>query len=525
MLLLVPSLQFVWRNSAMPEFGALHDDGVLFVTARSVASGHFRLESLPEIPSATKAPPLYPLYLSLVWKLNPNFPDNLSTASWLSWLVLATMVLLVFLYFRGWNLRESRVWVLAGLVAVNPYLILFGSTMFSEIFFTCFLLALFLAIRRQGSRANLAWMLAAGLLAGCAYLARTAGIALLISVPLALATEKATSRPDWKRIATFAAGMLPAIISWTLWSGAHRIHPADQTLMYYTDYLGYQFLNVDFHNLGVVLWKNLDGLLYGMGSLALPKIVDNLPVKILTQVIAIGMISGVVRLYQRGIAREYACFGLISSAILLVWQFPPNERLVLPLLPLLIMGLVEELEHLASMLRAGFRHKEQSQRAAAVLMSASVAVLFSAALAAQLFVSFVFLTQTNDLKAAKLRDQRAAYAWIDANLPRDANVLSYDDPLLYLYAHRRGNYLPLLPRWWYADDHAAMIDAYRHVADYCAERHLQYFYFTTQDLARETGEDDRRAIEQTIRANPRLTPIYQYGIGTVYRVNAPAPAP
>lgn len=291
--------------------------------------------------------------------------------------------------------------------------------------------------------------------------------------------------------------------------------------MYYTDYLGYEFLNVDLHNIGVVVWKNLDGLLYGMGSLVLPKIIDNLPVKILTQVIAIAMISGIVRLYRRGVAREYAWFALISSAILLVWQFPPNERFVLPLLPLLVMGLVEELEHLASMLRAGFRHKDASQRVAAAIMSGAVAVIFAGALIGQFYVTFVFLTQSNQQKAAKLRDQRAAYAWMEANLPRDANVLSYDDPLLYLYAHRRGNYLPLLPRWWYANDHEAIINAYRQVAEYCRERNLQYFYFTTEDLGREVGDEDRAAIEKVIRENPRLTSIYQHGIGTVYQINAP----
>ena len=68
---------------------------------------------------------------------------------------------------------------------------------------------------------------------------------------------------------------------------------ADQTLTYYTDYIGYQFLNVGLDNFAVVLWKNFDQILYGMGSMALPKVVDMLPVKILTQVIGVAMISGI----------------------------------------------------------------------------------------------------------------------------------------------------------------------------------------------------------------------------------------
>jgi hypothetical protein len=51
------------------------------------------------------------------------------------------------------------------------------------------------------------------------------------------------------------------------------------------------------------------------------------------------------------------------------------------------------------------------------------------------------------------------------------------------------------------------------------ERRLGYFYFTTRDLEREVGEDDREAVERAVRANQALTPIFQYGIGTVYKVN------
>ncbi len=143
---------------------------------------------------------------------------------------------------------------------------------------------------------------------------------------------------------------------------------------------GYQFLNVGLDNLPVVLWKNLDQVLYGMGALVLPKVADLLPVKILTQVIAVAMIMGVVRLARKGIAVEYALFGLISVGILVVWHFPPNERFVLPLFPLLLAGLVAELEHIWQMLRAGFRHKDFSQRAAAGLMAAAALLIFGAAL-------------------------------------------------------------------------------------------------------------------------------------------------
>ena len=120
----------------MAQFAYLHDDGVLFVTAKSVSEGSYRIESLPENPPQTKFPPLYPLYLSVVWKLNPNFPDNLVLATWMSWLVFAALLGFVSSYAKKTFLGEWRSWILISLIALNPYLILFGCTMFSEVFFT-----------------------------------------------------------------------------------------------------------------------------------------------------------------------------------------------------------------------------------------------------------------------------------------------------------------------------------------------------------------------------------------------------
>jgi hypothetical protein len=418
--------------------------------------------------------------------------------------------------FRGYGFSLGRTGLLVGLLGVSPYLILFGCSMFSEIFFTCWVLATFLALSRVRSTNATGLVLLAGFLGGCAYLSRTTGIALLVSVPAWMVWKK-----QWRNAALFSAAMLPEVIGWTLWTRTHLAPSSDPTLLYYTDYIRYQFLNVGFDNFPVVLWKNLDQVLYGMGSLVLPKIVDLLPVKILTQVIAIAMIAGTVRLARRGIAVEYALFALVSAGILLVWHFPPNERFVLPLYPLLLAGFLTEVEHIAIMLKTAFRHRDFGQRAVAGVMTAFLAAVLGCALALQFYMSFVFLHESGEQKSAKLRDLRSAYAWISANLPASAAILSYDDPLLYLYTSHRGNYLPLLPRWWYAENHAAILDAYRDLPAYCRSRGLDYVYFTTEDLSRETGDEDRQAVQRIVRDNPELTPIFQAGIGTVYKVLPP----
>src|SRR5580692_2582502 len=121
LLLLIPSAVFAWRSRSMPEFASLHDDGIFFVTAKSIAEGGYRIASLPENPLQTKFPPLYPLYLSAIWKLNSNFPDNLKLATLMSWMVLAILLWLVSLYYRRSGLSDSRTWLLVALLAINPY--------------------------------------------------------------------------------------------------------------------------------------------------------------------------------------------------------------------------------------------------------------------------------------------------------------------------------------------------------------------------------------------------------------------
>lgn len=494
----------------MPEFAYLHDDGILFASGKSLASQNgYRLPSLPENAFETKSPPLYPLFLSLIWRLNPNFPENLPLATLLSWLVLVAFLALAWTLYRADGYPETKAWLLTGLLGLSPYIVLFGCTMFSEVFFTCLVLACLLLARRPGNTA----ILLAGVMAAAAYLSRTAGIALLISVPALLLWTR-----QWRRTGLFLAPLLPAVAGWALWGALHKPAPSDLTLMYYTDYLRYEFVNVGWDNLAMVVWKNLDQLIYGMGSLVLPKVLDLPLAKILAQVIAVAMIAGVVRLVRRRVALDYALFALVSVGILLVWHFPPNERFVLPIFPLLLAGLFAEAEHLGAMLRPAFRHRDLSQRIVGRLFAAAVAAVFLAALGLQCYMTFVLLSDTAAEQRRHLADRRSAYRWMAANLPPKAAVLSYDDPLLYLYSGHRGNYLPLLTRWWYAEDHLSIVNAYRDLAAYCAERHLTYVYFTTEDLSRETGEKDRAAIEQLVRTSPALTPIYAAGIGTVYRL-------
>src|SRR6266702_8851828 len=126
LILLIPSAQLAWRNREMPQFGHMHDDGLYFVTAKSVAANSYRIASLPENAFQTKYPPLFPLYLSAIWRINPNFPGNLQLATLLSWLAMVVYLAMAWLYYRNCGFSDRRTWLLIGLLSVNPYVVRYG---------------------------------------------------------------------------------------------------------------------------------------------------------------------------------------------------------------------------------------------------------------------------------------------------------------------------------------------------------------------------------------------------------------
>jgi hypothetical protein len=469
--LLLPSAALVWKNPDLPQFGKLHDDGLFFVSAKSLATGQgFRILSLPEQPAQTKYPSLYPLYLSLVWRINPHFPENLAVAAWFSWAAIAVSLGLCWVYWRGEGWSESKAWVVVAILAVNPYFILFGTNLFSEIFFLCWLLATLIVGTRSMRQEGWTLAILAGVLGGFAYLSRTAGVALLLSMPAWYLWRR-----ESRKAIAFAAGMLPFIIGWSLWSAMHKFPASNTTLVYYTDYLKFEFLNVGMDNLAVVLWKNFDQLLFGMGSLILPEYIDLQPVKILTQVLGIAMIAGTVRLARRGIAVPYALFALVSAGMLLIWHYPPNQRFVLPLFPILAAGLITELEHLVQMLRGAFRHKDMGQRVVGGAFAMVVLAVLGGALTLELLMTFRFMPREAGAARAQRVETRATYAWIEQHLPPSAGILSDDDPALYLYTSHPGNSAMVMPRWWYAGDQQQIDKFYKDVAPYCRSRGLAYY--------------------------------------------------
>jgi len=512
LFLLIPSLLYLWHFPDVPRFGDLHDDSLYYVSAKSLADGGgYRIESLPGEPSQTKYPPLYPLLLSLAWRIDPQFPHNLPVAAWISWLALPAVLLQLAALYPSLGISTGRSWLLLFLFAANPYVILFSTQLLSEMLFLALSLAAMLLVERAAKGSSSA-ALAAGAVAGLAYLARSAGLALLVAAVIYLWPL----RKHRKMAMLFATAMIPFIAAWMIWVRLHQTATTDPSLIYYLDYFRYEIYSVSLRDLHLLVWKNIDGFLWGLGGLLIPKIVNSGVLKTLAEVVAVATISGVVRLVRRGHAQLYAIFSAVTVALLVIWHFPPNERFALPVFPLALAGLVTEGEHLGQMLRTGLRHRDRGQRIVAGGFALVVAAICAGGLAMQLYTGANFLPEDSRQHRLRNIDRLATYGWIRAHVPVDASFLAADDPLLFLYTGHHAMSKPLPPALWYREDHAGMVHWMTDLLPFAREHGLTYFLFAGVDARQGMANEDREAIEKAIQSSPDLSPLYRTETATVY---------
>ena len=511
---LAPSAVFLWQHSDLPRFGDLHDDSIYYVSAKSlVDGGGYRIESLPGEPAQTKYPPLYPSLLSIAWRIDSQFPHNLPIAAWISWLALPAIMLQLLWVFPRLGITDWRAWMLMTLVALNPYMLVFSATLVSELMYTALMLAALLLTER----ATRVSVIVAGAVAGLAYLTRSAGIVFLIAGPLYL-----WMRHKRREAVLFACAMLPFVAGWTIWTQLHQVSTTDPALIYYTDYFRYELYSISLRDLPVFLWRNVDGLLQGIGALVLPNVVGSFIFKTVVQVIAIAMIAGVVRMIRGGLGSGmgllYALLAAGSCAQLVVWHFPPNERFVLPFLPLALAGLMTEMEHLGSMLRTGLQHRDAGQRVVAAGMLLAMASFLVGAVTLQVYVGQVLLPEQETARRVANKDRIATYDWIRTKLPHDATLLSSEDGLVFLNTGRHAMRRTLPPPYWYREDHARIIDWMSNFQAFTQEHGLRYFAFSGIDFRQGITSDDGYAIQEAIRSSPDLSPLYQAETAAVYKL-------
>ena len=299
----------LWAQASIM-VGVFYDDGIYVTAAKALASGlGYRNIHLPGAPPITHYPPLYPLVLSLAWRLWPSFPANVALLELCDAAALGGAAWLMAHHLRR-RLPVSPplafVALAAGFVSF-PLLSLLGVRMSEPLFLLLFAAAVAVADRDEPGVVTGAL---AGLLAGLATDAKSVGLSVVGGVVLALWLRR-------RRAAAGAALAAAAVVCgpWFLWVALH-VGQVDPRLANYTSYLA----EARSAGLGSILRGLAGRSLWAMAWIMLPSHGGVLDYPIAALVLA-AFVWGMVVAAKRApaLVASLSLYLLVVS----LWPFPP----------------------------------------------------------------------------------------------------------------------------------------------------------------------------------------------------------
>jgi hypothetical protein len=377
---------FAW---AAPAVGLYHDDAVVLVTAKSIASGHgYTIESLPHPIPQTEYPPLFPAVLALftlvsqqAWclKLCP-------LACTAGWLVLTHRLLL-----RIGASRNDAL-LLVGLTAASPPVVFLGTSLMPESLFAVLMTAALLMLLDERA-------LLAGMFAGLATIAQTNGMALIAaSIPILVVRRR------FRGAVFFAAIAMAIVAPWFGWSLAHA--PRDTWFAIganiFTNLRANEKLAVLARNLIFVLASPFS-LLTGMTNLF--------------SVVATVVVVGGSLYVRRQLVPDL--FVALYCLMLLCRTSPP-ERFVAPVFPLIFW-----------IVWRAFRQVPVREAVAAAALVAALLPLWSDG--RRLYVAHeAGIFPASESAPDNWNEMGKLFTYIRATLPKDGILLADQDSLFFL---------------------------------------------------------------------------------------------
>jgi hypothetical protein len=514
-LALMPALWILASNRDIPQFGTYQDDGLFFIGAKSLSEHQgYRISNLPGEPFQTKYQPLHAWLLASIWSINGKFPDNLVLVSIYQALVLVSFIALSGLLFRSFGFSPLVSAALCAFLALSPWIIYWATVPFSDYLFAALVAGTFLLLNRAAADRRL--LLAAGILAAAACLTKAAGLLIVPAVLLG-----GFRRRDWRSAVVFLAPVLPAITGWTLWANSHRM-PSDQPILwYYTDYIGAFLKNGGLRALPDIIQHNLVSIVTASGSVLIHDLPASMPGRFLSTLVVAAMVTGSVRVVKRTGLIEYPVFCLLLALTLALWNFSPNVRLMLPMLPLLAIGLYLEGGVLAQLIRRSLQGKDFGNRVAAyVILAGILAGCLYGIRQNTLFIARqipALLQQGRELTARS----REVFRWCRASLPPSAVVLASDDTLVYLYTGRKSVRPVPNSVAFYTNDHAGMLANFTHLDEVTRAFGITHILINPHDYETEFEPEDRQQVLKLLLDDTSHKTIYNADGFTVLEIELP----
>ncbi len=437
--------------------GLIVDDAWYVLLAKSLATGQgYSLINSPSPGIMPFYPPVFPFLLSLLYRLSPNFPNNLWLLKSLSIVAMGGAGVLTYYYFHRY--RQVPRWVALGIAAhtaIYPALVFLAtSAVMSECVFTFIQLAAVILIERCVSEKEKTnhwrWALLGGLLTALALLTRPAGLGLAIGGVLYLLKEKLP-----RTTAVFAVTVALLAGCWMLYARAHAPTQAqrDEQRANIVQPYGTQLFQktagqplsgtITAADLPDRIFNNLTEIVrYDMGGLAFYSMFrplepgESLRVgaesRTLSYALSALALFGFIALCRKRatLAELMLPFALLT---MLVWGWE-QFRLLLPLTPFLIFYLLAGTAELVALYQKLTGEDNLSRR---WIVATALIWLF---VAASVYGNYEFINRKQDpspILGSKWQraftENEALIKYCAENLPKDAVLAAQNPALVHLY--------------------------------------------------------------------------------------------
>jgi len=477
--------------------GSIQDDATYVILAKALATGEgYRQLNLPDMPRVVHYPPGYPLFLAGLWKLWPDFPNNVVIFKYANAILLSLGALGAYAFARTrakLGVVSSALAAVAGTICV---LVLYVTgVVLSEPLFIALLFPALMVSEGAVNEGKVPNAVAAGALGGALALVRTIGIALLPALVLALLLRRRVSAA----IAALATGAC-ILAPWQLWSAAHGGDVPAIVAGKYGSYLGWM---VDGYREGgwdyafAVINKNVTDLQHLLDYLVMPVASGWARGLTLTAALLIFLI-GLTRLARQ--TPVAVLFVLGYSLIVLLWPFEVI-RFVMAGFPML-----------AFVFSAGVAAIWQARPQSRLGHVPRAACLAGAAAALIGFVTYNYRGYRDQWWTSVQRDSGerigGVVTWVRHNTRSSDIVAVQDDPAVYLYTGRRA--VPVND--FEATDHVRPSDINHDMANVLGilQRYRPRFYIVA-------WQNTLRAADSLARVRPAIIrPVDRVGSATVF---------
>jgi hypothetical protein len=288
--------------------------------------------------------------------------------------------------------------------------------------------------------------------------------------------------------------------------------------LYYTDYAAFQRFNVSFGNLGRVLERNFAELASSIASVLIFQVNSSVPGTIAGRLVMLAAVAGAIRLSCRTGRRQYGLFGIAYCGMLLVWHYPPDERFLLPLLPLLAAGLWTELTHIARAGVEAWRHPALSRKSAAAVAFLLTGGMVAFALAWNAYASWRYLPALGTRGREARKSPCDLSEWVRRNTDARASLLAYDDALVHLYTGRAACSLRVPPKYYYEQDREGLLAFVDSFPEVMKARGIEYVLLTRGDFGKDPlPREQRKRMERALDAGG-FERVFASPAGSVYRI-------